>query len=185
MSCPAQVEREQMEYFIATDVGEELLATAYLLLQKDNLLGVVFYERVPQLSEFLSWLKRGDSFYFAAFARHVQSGTCELAGIGWLWNVSPYEIGRRADAGIVFLRKFWGGGVPEEITGQMLDWAFTTGRIETIYMVTSASNRLLQRFTRALGFTHYGPLPNWGLYQGKPGSAVMGVLEKKKWTRSL
>ena len=164
---------------VTSDVGEELLAAAYLLLSHDNLLDVVFYERKPSIREFLGWLALPNSRYLAGFVG--EGASSELAGLGWLWNVSGPDGGRRADVGIVYLKKFWGSEITDALTCKMLDVTFGPLKVSVVYMVTQWKNRLSRGIAKRMGFEMFGPLPKYGVYQGQAGDAAIGYLTRERW----
>ena len=164
---------------VTADVGEELLAAAYLLLSHDKLLDVVFYDRKPSIREFLGWLALPNSRYLAGFVG--EGASSELAGLGWLWNVSPQVEGRRADVGIVYLKKFWGSEITDALTSKMLDVTFGPLKVNVVYMLTQWKNRLSRGIAKRMGFEMFGPLPKYGVYQGKAGDAAIGYLTRERW----
>jgi RimJ/RimL family protein N-acetyltransferase len=60
------------ELSIISNLDESLLATAYLIMEKERLLGKVFYQKVPTVSEFLGWMKTSNSVNCGCFIRDVQ-----------------------------------------------------------------------------------------------------------------
>lgn len=164
---------------VTADVGEELLAAAYLLLSHDRLLDVVFYDRKPSIREFLGWLALPNSRYLAGFVG--EGASSELAGLGWLWNCTGPDGGRRADVGIVYLKKFWGSEITDALTSKMLDVTFGPLKVDIIYATTMWSNRLSRGIAKRMGFEMFGPLPKYGMVHGKPGDAAIGYLTRERW----
>lgn len=174
---------EQVETFVAENVGESLLATVYLLLEKDGLLPVVFYDGVPALSKFLEWATRSDSKYVVGFVRPTLD-TVEIAGVGWVWQIQNRPGARRGDVGMVFLRKFQDGRTPLDLTGKMLGLAFGSWGLDLLTGVTPVKNPLALRFARKLGFRQLEPIPSYGMWHGEPCAAVVSYLTAETWRKN-
>lgn len=168
------------EMLVASDLSESVLAAAYLLLEKDGLIDSVFYDRKPSLSEFLGWLKLPNSKYLGGFVRMSNVGHQEIAGLGMLWNIHGEPGARRADAHLVFRRKFWGLNVVPDLTSQMIDYSFSTLGIDVLFATTSTKNRALLELTKSIGWTWHGPFPKYGMCHGKPGDAMIGYIQKRQ-----
>jgi RimJ/RimL family protein N-acetyltransferase len=174
--------RKHRNVFVASDIGESLMASAYLRLESEGLLDTFFYAGIPSLSDFLGWMKRTDCRYLGGFVRSdVQPLDVELAGIGYVWSIQGPPGGRRADVGMAYFRKFQRTMVPLDLTRKMLDVCFEQLDLSVLYGISPEPNPLSWRFGERLGFTVTGPFPNYGQWHGKPAAARILYLEKSRW----
>ncbi len=171
-----------LELFIASDIGESLMATAYLLMEKDELLDTVFYEGVPTITQFIGYLQRKESRYIGCFVRPtLDNAPVELAGVGWLWDVRGPVGGVRAECGMVFFRKWQRSHIPEELTVKIIDYAFGPCNCDVLYGVTPVPNRAAVIFSKRMGFHQTEPLPKYGSWHGEPADAILSYLTKENW----
>lgn len=172
------------ELFVATDIGESLLASLYLQMERADLLDTMFFGGVPTLREWLAWVNLPKSRYLGCFRRLCPTLDMEsvtLAGAGWLWNITGEDGSRRADCNMVFLPEHQKGRRPEIWTAQMLDVCFDEIRCDVLYSTVPESNRASRLFAHKMGFTQHGPLPWMASWRGKPEAAWIGHLTKEQW----
>lgn len=177
-----RINRLGLELFISTEIGEDLLAAAYLMMKHDGLLETVFYESVPPLWLFLSWATNPNSKFIGCFVRPtLDVDAVEMAGLGWLWQMGGVPGAMKAETGMVFLKKWQHSGIPVELAEKMLDCSFGPLGRDVLYGVTPVRNRAALLFSRKLGFKQTEPLPKYGSWHGEPTDIVMSYLEKGTW----
>jgi RimJ/RimL family protein N-acetyltransferase len=174
--------RRGRELFVASEISESLLATAYLLMEKEGLLETVFYESIPSLSTYLSWLQNKTSRYLGCFIRPtLDVDDVRLAGLSWLWDIRGPVGGRRCECGMVFFREWQRDHIPEELTEKTMDYAFGPCGIDVLYGITPVRNRAAILFSRRMGFKQTAPLPMYGSWHGEPEDVVMSFLTKEEY----
>lgn len=179
-----QVNALNAQLFIKTGLTEELLAAAYLLLQRDGLLDTVWYNGAPGLSDFLRWHRDKDKLYLGAFVRPtLDAGDSELhlAGLGWLWSIQGPPGGRKAEVGFAYLKEHHGTRIPEELTRQMIQYCFDDLEMDALYGTTPEPNKLAIRFSKRLGFSQVGPLPAYCTWHGQPCGAIISYMSRAQW----
>lgn len=201
---PRRAPERESELFIATDIGESLAASLYIMLEQDGMLPVAFYQKVPPLSEFLGWLKDPGTVHIGCFVRRVQpldfsgkggdsaklpehsgggsrrNSPVELAGMGWIWHQQNNCGARIAECGMVLLRKYRRNRMPREFARQMISFVFSQG-IDVIFGSSIPGNRPALTFARRLGFKQTCSLPKFSSVHGVPSDIVVSFLEKGDW----
>ena len=172
--------RIEVECFVASDVGQSLMAVAYLRMEKDGTLDTVFFQHVPTLKEFISWLEAKDNVYLGCFVRN-DSSQAVLAGMAWLWNVRGVPGARIADGGGCFFREYWRDRITERLTEKSIEHWFGVVGLDAVYGWSLAENRAALRIVKRLGFTVSPPLPKFTSKQGHPADAVISYLTADTW----
>lgn len=175
-----------MELFVATDIGKSVMAAIYLLLEEDGGLPLLFFDRTPDIDEFIGWLHQPGSKYLGCFARPCPTlddpnPKPEIAGIGILWDIKGPLGARRATANMAFRRGFQRSGMPAQWTEQMLAYCFGPLQLDVLYGFTPVVNKASLRFCRRLGFEQTPPLPKYGTYQGDPCDCIISFLTRERW----
>lgn len=180
-----QINGQRCRLGVYSDLGDELLACAYLRMRQEGLLSVVYYLGDPTLREFLDWHRNPRNIYLGAFHTPIfasgEEGAVQLAGIGWLNSITDLGSHRKAEVGMIYFREFWGNGLPMEWTEMMLDFAFQEAGIGVVYGCTPTQNPLARRFAKALGMREFGPVPKYCAWRGQPSDAWFFSLTKEEW----
>jgi RimJ/RimL family protein N-acetyltransferase len=172
--------RPETECFVRTDLGQGLMAVAYLRMEQDGLLETVFFQHIPTLKEFIGWLEARDNRFLGCFVRN-DANQAVLAGLAWLWNIRGAPGGRKADCGFVVFREFMHHRLPLRLIEKTLEYSFEVENLDVVYGLTLADNRPVLIFGRRLGFTFLPPLPKFASKQGVPCDAVMSFLTREDW----
>ena len=171
---------------VRSNIGEELLAVAYLRMQAEGLLQQMFWQAAPSLREFLDWCHSPGTIVIGAFIE-IQRPTLdaapevELAGLGWVHSVRVRNGARYADAGEVFWRKFQAMGCTLEMGRLMLDFAFQEVKVDALYGITPEKNIPAVRFMKHCGFQAFGPIPGLCCWNGQECGGYMSVLTRAAW----
>jgi RimJ/RimL family protein N-acetyltransferase len=170
------------EIVVRGDIGQSLMAVAYLRMENDGLLDTVFFQHIPTLKEFIGWLESPTNRYLGCFLRR-ESGEPVLAGIGWLWNLRGMPGGRLADCGICTFREFWHDHLPEKMTAQLLDYSFWVEKLDILYGLSLAENRAVLIHAKRMGMTLLPRLPKFASHHGQPADCVMSFISKEDWLK--
>ena len=190
VSCPEDVVPDRTdaptsepEIFVASDIGEDLLATAYLRMKVEGIIETYYHVQVPPLSEFLSYHNGQDRgyHYLGAFLRPTVGQPAEFIGMGWLWNVMGKPGSRKGEVGMMFFRKWQVHRIPIKAMRLMLDYCFDVAKCDIVVGTTPIKNRAALVFDKRLGFTQLPPIPNFTMFQGEPCDAVISYLTAKQW----
>lgn len=104
-----------------------------------------------------------------------------VAGIGWIYESDGRDGCRKAGFGFGFFRESWGKQLVRDSANLALDWWFTGLKIDVLFGVTLASNRLASNFAKNLGFTHVGVLPRWFVTESGFEDARLVTLTKDQF----
>ena len=194
----------RQELFVATDIGESLAASLYLMLEQDGTLPIAFYQAVPTLSEFLAWLKKKDTLVIGCFVRQsptldskgeqkegvedsLQSNggagraSVDIAGITWIFNIKENCGVRIGECGMVFRRKHMKRGMTLEWARKSIDLAFNISGMGVVFGSSVSSNRAALSFARRLGFEQTCALPKFSNAHGVPADIVISFLTREAW----
>jgi RimJ/RimL family protein N-acetyltransferase len=165
-----------------SEIGEDLVATAYLRLKAEGLLPIVFYQGPISLAGFLDWYRNPTSKFLGCFARpDLDKSKLELCGLGWIQSISTVGGVKRGETGMVFFRNWQSHGYPREWTRQMLDFSFGPLGMDYLYGTTPEENVVAVRFSRQMGFRQFGPIPGYCNWNGQPSGAIISAMSKEEW----
>lgn len=189
MTATEAVNSLGLELSIRRFPSEVALGTAYLLLNAEDLIPVIWHYRTPPtLSEFLELTKMRNAIYYVCYAKAIEGGNHEIAGLGWAVNLVP--VGERedrayfrGDVGMAFLRKFSHGSIAVELATQCLDDAFMKCDVEILHGVTPVMNQAAIRFVGKLGFTKLGIAPLYTTFKGEPCDALLSYMTRSQWNQ--
>ena len=183
MAAQAQViERVEWKLEVLSNIGDDLLAVAYLRMKNEGLLPYVFWEQVPELQAFLNWCNQSTSLVVGCFVTRSNVGApIELAGLGWVRDIKTRNGHRRGDAGEVFWREWQAAGVTEGFGKLLLEFAFGPCKMDYLYGITPEKNIPAVRFMRHMGFRDFGPIPGLCCLNGVECGGVLSVLGKEQW----
>ena len=173
---------------VKSDIGEDLLAVAYLRMKTEQLLQMVFWEKAPTLKSFLEWCAAPNSVIVGCFTETDRSNVgspplIELAGLGWLTGITMRGGKRRADAGEVFWRETQAAGLTSQFGRLLLDFAFEEVKASTIYGITPVRNVAAVRFMRHCGFESFGPIPELCCWMGETCDGYISAMTFANWAR--
>lgn len=159
---------------------DRLLAEAYIQMEKEGTLDVVFFQSVPSLSSFLEAHLAGSNRVVLGAFRERQGGDPEFCGLSWIMN--PLNIGNyiKAETGICLFRKNVGRD-SINFGKMMLESFFTQYDVSCLFGVTPENNKLALRYAQRLGFSMHGPIPDFATWQGKPTGAFISHYSKEEW----
>ena len=178
----AACEAVKPEIFVKSDIGQSLMAVAYLRMEADDQLDTVFFQKVPTLKEFVGWLESPANRYLGCFIRD-ESGKAVLAGLGWLWNLRGSPGGRVADCGLCTFREFWHDRIPERLTASLLDYSFGPEKLDVLFGWSLADNRAVLIHAKRMGMTLLPKIPKFASCKGVPADVVISYIEKEDWLR--
>ena len=177
---------EQMAIRVRTDVGQSLLAVAYLRMEQEGLLSMMFWEKAPELRAFLEWCEQPNSIVVGCFVETPgptldAPATIVLAGLGWLQNIKTRNGCRYADVGEVFWREYPAMGITLDMGKALMEFAFEECRMDAIYGITPEKNIPAVRFMKNSGFTAFGPIPGLCCWKDVECDGYLSVLTKESW----
>lgn len=177
---PYQISQDGKQFFVASDVGEDLLGAAYLRLKSEGMLEMMFWLEAPTLREFLKWsCERKDVVVIGAFFED-ENGV-RLAGLGWVREIQMRNGKKYADTGELFFREFQAMGVTRTLASLMIDFAFEQVGVSVLYGLTPRPNEAAIRFMKAMGFSHTVEIPELASWMGDNCSAVISWLTRQTW----
>ena len=171
---------------IRTDIGDELLAVAYLRMQQEELLPMFFWEKPPTLRAFLDWCAQPNSVVVGVFletiAPTLDAPKVELVGLGCIHSIRSMGGKRHGDTSEVFFREFQAMGITGEAGRALLRFAFTECKMDALYGITPCKNLAAVRFMRWVGFKAFGPIPELCCWDGENCDGWISVLTRSMWT---
>lgn len=172
------------QLFLRSDIGEELIATFYLRMKQDGMLQVFFHENPEiSLSAFLRWHTSPTMEAMGCFVRDIETGSVELAGMGYINNTKRYGDEATAEVGLGFLRKFQSRSIPLEFAGMLLDYCFLAKRLVAVHGVSPCGNRAIHTFARRVGFKAHGPLPFFSVFNGSLQDSMLYSMRGFDWIK--
>jgi RimJ/RimL family protein N-acetyltransferase len=177
---------EQRTIKIRSEIGGSLLGVAFLRMEQEGLLPMMFWEKAPTLRTFLEWCEQPNSIVAGCFVERPgptldAPPDIRLAGLGWLHNIKTRNGCRYADVGEVFWREYQAMGMTHDMGKSLLDFAFNECQMTAIYGITPEKNIAAVRFMKNSGFTAFGPIPWLCCWQGVECGGYLSVLTKETW----
>ena len=171
---------------VATDIGESLLGVAYLKMESQGLLSMVFWEKTPSLKGFLEWCAQPTRIICGCFTHTDRSNVgaeplVELAGLGWITSIRERNGARRGDVGEVFWRETQAAGQTSEFGRLLLEFSFGPCKMSTLYGITPEKNIPAVRFMRHMAFQPFGPIPSLCCWNGEECGGFLSALTKERW----
>lgn len=162
--------------------SESLLGLAYVKLDQQNLLPIVWHENVPSLSWILESSKRADNVYYACLLKWEGSETHELAGVGWLVDVHVLTPGKiTGSVGMVFFGEFQQSALTREFCRMMLDDGFDNLGLQAAYGFAPIQNRAACLFHRRMKFEVLATLPCYSTWEGEVCDVQVSVMTAERW----
>jgi hypothetical protein len=174
---PGQVYR-QGDMIVAPKVSDDLLAYAYLRMQNEGILPLVFYEEVPSISWFLEKYQEAGTCVLGCY-RQLEDRR-DLEGLSWINSVTTMGGGRyrKAEVGQAFFRKVHD---PAGYAKIVIDWAFDNLKLDALFGTTPEPNKAAVQFARKLGFHMIGPLDCYATWQGELCGCWISVMTLGRW----
>ena len=165
---------------LRSQIGDELLAVAYLQFQQDKLLPVVFHNQPDMtLRGFLDWHSQPTMEYLGCFTESA-TGDVQLRGMGWINQSRRFGEEAIAEVGLGFFRKTH-PRIAAEFTEMLIDHCFQVRDYKAIYGISPIQNQTIHRFAVRLGFTSHGPLPYFCGWNGQATSAYLYHMTQYQW----
>lgn len=125
-----------------------------------------------------------DGFWSKGFKRLVMIGESGgIIGIIWIFQPVPYfdalEIGYA-----LFDREAWGQGLMTEATGLVVDFLFSSERMNRLEIRCDVDNRASARIAEKLGFTHEGVARQATFARGRHHDMHQYALLRADWVRT-
>lgn len=160
---------------VAPLTHESTLAYAYLRLEHEKILPIVFYQEVPTVSWWMEWAKK--SLVLGCYRGP------DLVGLGWVNVIDKMQGGHiKAEVGVAFFRK---ENDPLNFSRIMIEWIFDRLHLDSVYATTPAPNRAARLHLKRLGFDLFGPIPGYVEWEGRLEAIYIGVVTREKWFSSL
>ena len=156
----------------------DIVAAWYYLLNKDRIPKVFYADEGQQdILSVLTWAKTVPRMYGAFI------GTA-LLGLGWIESIVPYNL----STGVTYRAEMGFGFTPNSTVFQalyggrmMVDKAFEESTVDFIFGTTPELNKEAIAYIKRLGFSMYGPIPNYCSYLGKLSGCYTSYVERKSW----
>jgi RimJ/RimL family protein N-acetyltransferase len=159
-------------------VDDDCLAIAYLRAKSEGLLPYFFWQTPPKsVREFIDWANQ--QVIVGCFASPTV-GPTELAGFGAISSVKERCGRRHGDTSELFFRDFHLTHT-SEFARLLLDWAFTEGKMDTLWGMTPSQNLPALRFMKAVGFEFSEPIRDMCCWQDKPCSGIISWMTREMW----
>jgi hypothetical protein len=165
---------------VSTGLDQKLLATAYLRLDFEKNLDLVYYEGVPSLLEFLKTCTAPEHICLGGFVDHGKGW--EFCGLSWVFDRQQLGTGHwKAETGFAFFRHCAKPSEKVRIGQLMVEALFETFNISSLFGTTPAPNRAALKYARAVGFNVCGPIPNFVSFEGALADVYISNLTKQEW----
>jgi hypothetical protein len=165
------------ELEIAAGPPDEALAYAYLAMQSDRLLEVVFPDDALGVVDFIRIFKGINTFGvfdtsdgcrrmvgLVWFSQEAWRGMCGVCFFGQERNRTPGLLRKRL-----------------KLLGLLIDAVFASGQIQVLYAKVPAPNTRAVMFGKLLGFEAFGPLPKYQSWHGVMCDSWMLALTRERW----
>ena len=175
---------------IRSEIGQSLLAVAYLRMEQEGFLPMVFWDKVLDLREFLDWCAKPNMVVAGCFVETPgptldAPPVIQLAGLGWIYNIKDRNGCRYADVGEVFWREYQSMGVTFDLVKALYQFAFGPCKITALYGITPEKNIAAVRFMKRCGFQAYGPVPGLCCWYGEECGGWLSVLTRDAWVEKF
>ncbi len=169
------------ELAVSAGLTENLLGRAYFRLEDDKTLSTVYYENIPSVSKHIQWMSAPDAVIQGAFVE-TKAKAFDFCGLSWVINREQLGIGlAKAEVGFSFFRHSCHPSQKLRLGEMMLDGLFGRYAIDVLIGTTPVCNRLALRYSRALGFTLSGPIPDYVSWEGALEGVMVSTLTKTTW----
>ena len=174
--------------FVTPYPSESLLATAFLRMEQEGLLPVVFHEVERGVTWWLNEFGQKNAI-LACWVKTRDTGSIDkdldLAGLAWFntrWSVG--QSGKsKAEAGYVFFKEHQNPKKTLPLAAMCIEWAIDHLSVDLILGMTPEKNKLACYFLRWLGMTPSGPLENFTTFPagGEVCGAYISTMTKERW----
>lgn len=160
--------------------GQDTLAAAYLRMKAEGLLPLLFYQKQPDLTGFLTQMFAPGSLTMLCFSRLVQ----DVCGFGHV--VKPQEIGpdlEKTECSMLFFRGHQKREETVPFSHLMIEMAFALRPpLDVILGCTPEKNPAAVRYITAVGFTRSKePVESYTTWNGVPCGCYMSWLTRRRW----
>lgn len=168
--------------FILRTIMEKDLDELVLLFGDRSLQGDYLPVQLVSQSHLREEFKK-DGFWSSAFKRLLMVGE-EDRIIGTLWIFKPVPYFDALELGYALLdREQWGKGLMTEAAGLVVDYVFSTERVNRLEIRCDVENRASARVAEKLGFTHEGIARQATLSRGTHHDMRQFALLRTDWVR--
>ena len=167
---------------------ESLLARAFLKMEQQGSLPIVFHESCQGIGWFINEFSRKQSI-LACWVKVRESGVLEqdieLAGMAWFnqrWKIG--ESGKnKAEAGYVFFKEHQSPKKTLPLAAMSMQWAYDRLDVDLILGMTPEKNKPACYFLRWLGMSPSGPIESFTTYPagGEICGAYVSTMTKERW----
>ena len=170
---------------LRSDIGEDLLAAAYLRFKQEGLLPTYYHNYFPEITlrQFLDFHRLPRVEYLGCFLQDQATGRIELAGEGVINQSREYGGDRICEVGLGYFREFQKPRITTEFTEMLLDYVFIERGYAGCYGVSPIQNPTIHRFAKRMGFRVHGPLPFFVGWHGLSSSAYLYEMTAFDWVK--
>jgi len=173
---------ERLKVSVIPNPVDEVLAAAYIAAKADGTLLRFFPEGAPGLTEFLALSRDGNRRSYACLVSREGSPGLDVAGFGLLTVGQCGEMFTKADASILYQRRYQRAWFTVPASREMLDLAFQDiPDLKAIFGTVPSANRAAIFHALRLGFQVSGELPYYTIWSGAPSAAVILSLERTRF----
>jgi len=174
--------QERLNVSIISSPAEEVLAAAYIAAKADGTLSTFFPEGVPCLSDFLALSRDENRRNYACLVTRPDGRGLDVAGLGLLTIGHCGDMFTKADASILYQRKYQKPWFSIPASRAMLEVAFEeVPGLKAIFGTTPSPNRAAIYHAMRLGFERSAELPCYTIWRGFPSPAVILSLERTRF----
>lgn len=176
------------DLFVIPYPEETLLAYAYLRMEREGLIPIVFHESCRGIGWFINEFTKKMPI-LGMYIKERDSGSIDkdldLVGLSWFNNsIKIGESGKtKAEAGYVFFKEHQTPKKTLPLAAMCIDWAFSHLNVDLILGMTPEKNKLACYFLRWLGMNPSGPLESFTTFPagGEICGAYISTMTKERW----
>ncbi len=158
----------------------DTLAGIYRKLVEQDILPDLVHEKGISEEEFVKFVSEDTLSYI-----FLDLETNQIAGIGWFDAVEEGDCLKKARSAVAFFREYWIPQVTETFGKMLLSHAFNVLEIDTVFGMTPASNKLVQKYCKRIGFRYVATIPDFCCRRGELTDALVCVMTRDEFNRNL
>ena len=155
---------------------EDTLNLIYHRLVSEDLLADLCHDRNVTEEEFVKFVGEETLAYIL-----IDLSTNQIAGIGWFDDIEESDYLKKARSAVAFFKEYQLPRVTEAFGKMLLSHAFNVLECSTVWGMTPASNVLVQRFCRRIGFRYVATIPNFCSRRGEVTDALICVMTREEF----
>jgi len=157
----------------------DTLNLVYQRLVSEDILADLCHDRHVTEEEFVKFV--GDALSYLL----VDQATNQIAGIGWFDDIEESDCVKKARSAIAFFKNYWHPKVTEQFGLLLLSHAFGVLEIDVVYGMTPASNILVQKFCKRVGFEYVARIPNFCSRRGELADALVCTMDVNRFNQII